>query len=97
VGGFHPWTRITDAESLARLFADAGAAPPFIDEEPGTHPIAEPEDWWTIVCGTGYRATVDALAEQAAARVRDANLAELRSRDIHSVEVNVIYAVARKD
>jgi SAM-dependent methyltransferase len=97
VGGFHPWTRITEADPVARLFADAGAAPPLIYEEPGTHPIAEPEDWWTIVCGTGYRATVERLGPEAAERVRAANLAEVSSRDIRSVEVNVLYAVAGKE
>jgi SAM-dependent methyltransferase len=97
VGGFHPWTRITEPAQLAQLFADAGAAPPLIDEEPGTHPIAEPEDWWTIVCGTGYRATVERLGPEAAARVRDANIADVRARDIRAVETNVIYAVARKE
>jgi ubiquinone/menaquinone biosynthesis C-methylase UbiE len=96
VGGFHPWTRVTEPDALARLFVDAGVAGPAMEAEEGTHALTEPGDWWTIVCGTGYRATVEALGPEAAARVRAANLADIAERDIRAVETNVLYAVARK-
>jgi SAM-dependent methyltransferase len=94
VGGFHPWTRVTDPEALAGLFAQAGTDPPTVTAEPGTHPIAGPDDWWTIVLGTGYRATVERLGQAAAARVRAANLARIGG--VREIETNVVYAVARK-
>jgi SAM-dependent methyltransferase len=55
-----------------------------------------PEDWRTIVIGSGIRSIVDQLGPKAAEQVREANLAWIRSRDITSVETNVIYAMARK-
>ena len=47
--------------------------------------------------GTGYRATTDQLAPDAAARVRRACSARLAGDRVTAVETNVIYAVARKD
>jgi hypothetical protein len=64
VGGFHPWTRVTDTAALSQLFHDGGAATPTVEAEPGTHPLAGPEDWWTIVLGTGYRATAHRSTER---------------------------------
>ena len=42
------------------------------------------------------RATVDQLEPAVAERLRDDNLAWIRSHHVTSVEANVIYAVARK-
>jgi SAM-dependent methyltransferase len=94
VGGFHPWTRVTDPAELAGLFAAAGAAVPEVVAEPGTQPLTGPDDWWTIVLGTGYRATVERLGEPAAGRVRTANLARIQG--VREVETSVVYAVAGK-
>jgi SAM-dependent methyltransferase len=92
VGGFHPWTRVTDAGALSELFP----VTPVVETEPGTHPLADPEDWWTIVLGTGFRATVEQLDPAAARRVRAANVGRLRERGVREVRTNVIYARARK-
>jgi SAM-dependent methyltransferase len=96
VGGFHPWTRVTDPAALADLFAKAGAETPVVAAEPGTHPLTGPNDWWTIVLGTGYRATVERLGAEAAERVRTANLARVEAAGIREVETNVVYSIARK-
>jgi SAM-dependent methyltransferase len=96
VGGFHPWTRVTDPAALAELFRHGGAATPVVEAESGTHPLADPEDWWTIVLGTGYRATVQQLDPAAARRVRSASVAWLRQREVHELQTNVVYARARK-
>jgi hypothetical protein len=58
--------------------------------------LRSPEDWWTIVIGSGFRSIVDQLGPKAAEQAREANLAWIRSRNVTSVETNVIYAVARK-
>jgi hypothetical protein len=94
VGAFHPWTRVTDPDDLRDLFLRAGAAPPVTATEPGTQPLTGPEDWWTIVLGTGYRATVERLGPEAAQRVREANLAVVEERGVREVETSVVYAVA---
>ncbi len=96
VGGFHPWTRVTDPAALSQLFHDGGAATPTVEAESGTHPLAQPEDWWTIVLGTGYRATVERLDPAAATRVRADGIAWLRAHEVRELEVNVVYARARK-
>jgi SAM-dependent methyltransferase len=96
VRGFHPWTRVTDPAGLSQLFQDGGAAIPTAEADPGTHPLADPEDWWRIVLGTGYRATVQQLDPAAAQRVRTASVAWLRAHGTRDLQTNVVYARARK-
>jgi SAM-dependent methyltransferase len=93
---FRPWTRITDAAALFELFQHGGTATPMVEAEPGTHPLADPQDWWTIVMGTGYRATVQQLEPAAVQRVRAANIAWLRDHEVRELQANVVYARARK-
>ena len=49
-----------------------------------------------MVLGSGYRWTVDQMEPEMAERLRNANLAWIRSHNVTSVETNVIYALARK-
>ncbi|MDX6690936.1 MAG: hypothetical protein QOG15_2393 [Solirubrobacteraceae bacterium] len=97
VGGFHPWKRVTTADGLATLLDESGIPDANIAAEASRHPLAVADDWWTIVLGTGYRATVEQLGAQAAERVRTANVAALRQRGVGSLATNVIYAVANKE
>ncbi|MEV4619157.1 methyltransferase domain-containing protein [Asanoa sp. NPDC049573] len=97
VRAFHPWTRVTSPTALARLLRDAGLPEPAVEAEAGTHPLADPHDWWTIVLGTGYRATVEQLDEPAAARVRAATIAWLRDNDVRHLRTNVVYARVRAE
>jgi len=94
--GFQPWTRVTEPEAVAELFCAAGAPTPNVAAEPGTHPLADPADFWQIVLGTGLRATVGQLDAVAAARVRQATVERLRSDRVTEVMVNVVYARARR-
>lgn len=48
VGGFRPWTRVTDPDALSELLRDGGAISATVEAEPGVHPLADPADWWTI-------------------------------------------------
>jgi len=94
VRGFHPWDDLVTPAALNQLFERAGIDGVDVEPVDGMHPLATPEDWWTIVLGSGYRATVEALGPEAAARVRAATLAAIAGVD--ELEVNVMYAVARK-
>jgi SAM-dependent methyltransferase len=96
VRGFHPWTRVTEPAQLTQLIEQGGAATPTVEPEPGTHPLTDPDDWWAIVLGTGYRATVEQLEPAAAQRVRAASVGWLRDHDVRELQVNVVYARARK-
>jgi 2-polyprenyl-3-methyl-5-hydroxy-6-metoxy-1,4-benzoquinol methylase len=94
--GFNPWDRITEPEPLRALLAEAGIANADILAEDGRQDLRSSEDWWTIVLGGGFRSIVDQMGPEMAGRLREANLAQIRSQSITSVETNVIYAVARK-
>jgi ubiquinone/menaquinone biosynthesis C-methylase UbiE len=93
---FNPWDRIANPAALRKLFTEAGIAEPAIVAEDGTQVLRSPEDWWTMVLGSGYRWTVDQMEPEMAERLRNANLAWIRSHNVTSVETNVIYALARK-
>lgn len=58
--------------------------------------MRSPEDWWTIVLGSGFRWTVDQLGHDMVEQVRSANLDAIRTNRIYSIETNAIFAVARK-
>jgi ubiquinone/menaquinone biosynthesis C-methylase UbiE len=93
---FNPWDRIADPASLRKLFTEAGIAEAEIVAEDGRQALRSAEDWWTMVLGSGYRWTVDQMEPEMAERLRNANLAWIRSHNVTSVETNVIYAGARK-
>jgi ubiquinone/menaquinone biosynthesis C-methylase UbiE len=93
---FNPWDRITEPEAVRRLFEDAGIPAVEVATESGRQRLAAPEDWWTIVLGSGLRWTVEQLGPEAASRLRERNLAWARSESVAAVETNVIYAVATK-
>ena len=93
---FKPWDQISDSNSLQALLEAGGATQVEVFAEVGTHELASPEDWWTIVLGSGFRGTINQLDPAARERVREANLHFLRTNEIHSLEVNVLYATAQK-
>jgi ubiquinone/menaquinone biosynthesis C-methylase UbiE len=93
---YHPWDRIIEPEALSRVLRDGGVPRPTVEPEAGRHPLRSPEDWWSIVLGSGFRSTVEQLGPPEAERVRVANLNWLANRGIQEIEVNVIYATATK-
>ncbi len=93
---YHPWDRIAEPEALSRILRDAGVPMPTVEGEVARHPLRSPQDWWSIVLGSGFRSTIDQLGPPVAERVRLTNLAWLATHDVHEIEVNVIYATATK-
>jgi hypothetical protein len=67
-----------------------------VEAEPGTHPLCDPDDWWNVVLGTGYRATVQQLDPAAARRVQAASTGWLRQHEVRELQTNVVYARARR-
>jgi len=94
--GFTPWDRICDPESLRALLRDGGIAHADAVAEPGTHPIADADAWWSAVLGSGYRGTYDQLDDAGRRHVRDANFRFIAESGVREVEANVVYAVASK-
>ena len=94
--GFQPWDRVAEPEALRALMRAAGVTDPEVELELGTHLLRTPADWWTMVLGSGYRATVDQLEADSRARVHDQCLDFISANNTRSVEANVIYGRAVK-
>lgn len=92
---FHPWDRISEAESLLKLLNSAGISAEVVREDRG-HPVNSAEDWWRAILGSGYRGTVDQLTEDEYERVRQENFEFIRRNGVRSVDANVLYGVATK-
>lgn len=93
---FNPWDRISEPDGLRQMLSEAGVQNVDILAETGTHPLNEPEDWWKIAMGSGYRGTLEQLDSDTFTRVRATNLSHLIQDRTAAIETNVLYAVARK-
>lgn len=96
VQAYQPWDRITDLEALRACLAAGGVPGAEVHAEAGQQPIGTAADWWTIVMGSGYRATVERLGAEAAERVRLACSQRLEHDHVTAIETNVLYAVAHR-
>lgn len=94
--GFNPWDRITTPEAVKQLLLGGGVPETEIMPENGSQTLRSPDDWWTMVLGSGLRWTVDQMGSQISAQVRADNLKWAKDNEIESVQTNVIYAVATK-
>jgi hypothetical protein len=93
---FNPWDRIDDPASLAALLKEGGVSTDDVTAESGCQDLNAPEDFWTIVLGSGYRGTVEQLDSETRERVRLKTLDPLARQNVRSVETNAVYAIARK-
>jgi ubiquinone/menaquinone biosynthesis C-methylase UbiE len=95
VKSIKPWNKISEAEPLRTLLVECGVTDPEVVAEPGMHSLSSPEDWWTIILGSGYRSTVDALSSTSQERVRVAVIEGVRRQKIREIRADVVYAAAR--
>src|SRR3954453_11143744 len=93
---FNPWERIITPQAVRQLLTESGIENADVTAEDGQQALQSPDDWWTVVLGSGYRWTLEQMDHETVARVREVNLTTLRERGIKSIETNVIYAVAAK-
>jgi hypothetical protein len=93
---YNPWDSLTDPDAVVTLLAGAGAGQARAEAVTSSHTLRSPEDFWTIVQGSGYRATHDALSLDERDAVRARCLAAIADRQITTIETNVIYAQATK-
>ena len=75
-------------------FADGGTTPAEAEAVSGEQELARPEDFWDIVLGTGYRATVDAMTADQRQALRVRVIDGVRADRIQSVRTDVIHASA---
>lgn len=93
---FNPWDRISEPDALRMLFESAGVNAPEIVAESATHQVTQPEDWWSMIMGSGYRGTVEQLSATDYEQVRRENIDFIRSHEVREVEANVLYGTAHK-
>jgi hypothetical protein len=79
------------------VLVEGGVFTQEIVAEAGTHELASPGDWWSIIMGSGYRGTVEQLSQAEREYVRDMNVAFVRENGICKLETNVVYATASKE
>ena len=96
VKSMKPWSKIVEPDLLRALLIECDVSDPEVIAEPGTHLLASPEDWWTIILGSGYRSTVDALSNPNRERVKRATIEAVRRQKIRQVRADVIYATAQR-
>jgi hypothetical protein len=95
---FNPWDEITTVSALAELLARGGVGGATVQATTGErHELARAEDFWDVVLGSGYRATVDALGDEQRERLRDRVVGELRARGVTTVRNDVVFASALRD
>ena len=94
--GFNPWDRISEVDQLRALLAAAGLPGSEIVAESDSQPVNSPDDWWAMILGSGYRGTMDQLAEHEREQVRLKNFDFIRQNSVRSLESNVVYAIAVK-
>jgi ubiquinone/menaquinone biosynthesis C-methylase UbiE len=93
---FNPWDRISEVEPVLQLLAAAGLSDLEAVAESDSQRVSEPEDWWAMIMGSGYRGTVAQLSPEDSERVRRANLEFIERTSLRELEANVIYASGRR-
>ncbi len=93
---FNPWDEVTTAPALLDLFSRAGITGAVAQAAAGYHDLPDPDSFWDVVLGTGYRATVDALTGEQRQTLRNRVLDQLRSRSITSLRTNTVFGMARR-
>lgn len=95
---FNPWDRITDPDAVRQLLAQGGVPSGEVQilAESARHAIDSPDDWWSLVRGSGYRGTLEELSPSDRSHVQRCCEDFVRAQRVRSVETNVVYAVATK-
>ena len=93
---FNPWDEITTPQLLLELFSRAGVPGATAEAVPGRHHLNQPDAFWDIVLGSGYRATVDALSQDQRDQVREQLLRRLRSYSVTTLRADVVFGTAER-
>ena len=66
----NPWDRIADAEALSRLFSESGISDAEVAAEDSAQRLRSPDDWWSVVLGSGYRWAISQMSPEVAEQAR---------------------------
>jgi ubiquinone/menaquinone biosynthesis C-methylase UbiE len=91
---FNPWDEITTPGSLIELFSRAGVPGATAEAVPGRHHLDQPDSFWDVVLGSGYRGTVNALRPDQQDQLREQLLRRLRSDRVRALSTNVVFGTA---
>jgi ubiquinone/menaquinone biosynthesis C-methylase UbiE len=72
-----PSKRVASPEQCRSLFADAGFAEIAVDTKPLGYYLPTPEDWWSLIMGSAFRARIARLPPEQVDDFRRAHLAEV--------------------
>ena len=93
---FNPWDKITTSAALQDLFSRGGVEHSAAVAVTGQHDLDHPDQFWDIVLGSGYRATIDALSQEQRDLVRGHVLGELRTRGVTALRTDAVFGAARR-
>ena len=92
------WMRVADPAEFRALLLGGGIPDEAIEivGERGMHELPHPDEFWTIVLGSGMRGSLDRLPPDARERVRNRVLEFIEARSITQLPVDVFYGRATK-
>jgi ubiquinone/menaquinone biosynthesis C-methylase UbiE len=93
---YNPWDSLTDPDAVRKLLLDAGTTEIRVEPVSCTHPLGSPSDFWTMVLGSGYRATYDAMTDEEQHDLYSRTMRAVGEQHITSIQTNVVYARATK-
>lgn len=93
---FNPWERIDSRERLRRMLQAGGLSNIEVEEHQDRQHLPDPEDWWTVVLGSGLCWTVDQMSPDEAQKLYQASVRWVRDNAVASFDTSVLYARARK-
>ena len=96
-GVVRPWERVTHAEQLKAMFAEALGVTPVVHIASDRQPVRDADDWWDIMKGTGYRWFIEQLSAQEQESVRLKLTKTWNVNSTSTAETGAIVAIAHKE
>ncbi len=94
---YNPWDKISNIGSLRKLFEESSNIIHLdIKEEMAYQSLNNPEDWWTIALGSGFRWIIDQFDPILYVKIREANTDLIKENRVKVIETNALYAIAEK-
>jgi hypothetical protein len=92
------WLHVADPAGLRTTLMGGGVLDDAIEiiGEPAVHELRDAEEFWTIVLGSGMRATLDRLPAAAREPVRRQVLDVIETNGITQLPVDVLYGRASR-
>jgi ubiquinone/menaquinone biosynthesis C-methylase UbiE len=92
------WMRVADPADLRATLVGGGIPDEAIEivGERGMHELPHPDEFWTIVLGSGMRGSLDPLPPDARERVRRRLLAFIEAKGITQLPIDAYYGRATK-